>query len=958
MPRTSPQHEHTLNVKLAEQIQRLGLTAYEEERHGAKRHDVHCVVGNVPVVLEAAIDDPRDAIKDADRRLAQGATSLAFAIVYPPNTLEITPATLMTWTLRTRDVTSGKAREGAPAAAAWSKPGTVRELAEAVLRAPDVIGDADMAADVLRAALEQAAQGVAPDWRRALARELDLPEPKGKTASDRDTDYLKRTKRAMLVLATSIMFQHQLGHIPGWRSPDLCADDADPVGAFQLVWRFVLDVDYAPIFETAQVALSAIAGMPSVNDVVRELVRRIGGVVRVNAGRRDLLGRVFHRILDTARYDGSYYTSSAAATLLAALALPQRLRPTWDHDAIADLRVCDPASGTGTLLVAAVERLNQLKRGATELDQEMDDLLAQILVEDVVYAYDTNLTATHLTASTLGMIHPRAPFERMNVNQTPFGMCDDPEDTDANGNPNENPRKVPRIGSLEFLYGEGMLLKPWPNARNVDKTVDDEGGEQDSGWEVQEPPPMDLVIMNPPFTRQDLRHDQMGAEAEALMKAREKQLLAGKERSAARLHSSGGMFNVLATKLLKKDTGTLAMILPTIVATSPGNADMREHIAEQFRIDTVVSSHDPKRIYFSENTNIGEVLIIARREGKGEPTRFVNLARNPSTPIDAMNLARVLEDGSTPDHATIQLVEAERVASGDWYAVNFYNPWLVSAYRDMAAQLVRLDAISEVGPIGRIIGQYYRKSDSPTASGRRALWHHKTDVTTSMRAETDVYVEPINGKERVSDRYWEQRSRLLLPERLRLNTTRVSTTMLADRTVGQLWVPCRPADDETAMALCAWFNSTPGLLAMLAERDNKVPARPKFALATLRSLRVPDFGALPEARASLAASYEALKDATLQPLPGMTRDPIRAQLDATVAQALGYDPEWIARVRAELAREPSITNQPLYDKLPAAEGSEEDGLDGGVREAHGGRAVVNRLALGGTTSARPKPRGH
>ena len=40
--------------------------------------------------------------------------------------------------------------------------------------------------------------------------------------------------------------------------------------------------------------------------------------------RHDLLGRIFHRVLDTARYDGSFYTSTAAAVLLASLAIREQ----------------------------------------------------------------------------------------------------------------------------------------------------------------------------------------------------------------------------------------------------------------------------------------------------------------------------------------------------------------------------------------------------------------------------------------------------------------------------------------------------------------------------------------------------------------------------------------------------------------------------------------------------------
>ena len=54
----------------------------------------------------------------------------------------------------------------------------------------------------------------------------------------------------------------------------------------------------------------------------------------VSGLRHDLLGRIFHRVLDTARYDGSFYTSTAAAVLLASLAIREQDADWTDPNAI------------------------------------------------------------------------------------------------------------------------------------------------------------------------------------------------------------------------------------------------------------------------------------------------------------------------------------------------------------------------------------------------------------------------------------------------------------------------------------------------------------------------------------------------------------------------------------------------------------------------------------------------
>ena len=194
--------------------------------------------------------------------------------------------------------------------------------------------------------------------------------------------------------------------------------------------------------------------------------------------------------------------------------------------------------------------------------------------------------------------------------------------------------------------------------------------------------------MNPPFTRDSLRHDQFSRADEEVIKRREKEILEGQpHRAAARLHSSGGAFTVLAERMLKDDAGTLALVLPSVVPTAPGNLELRKYLAQRLHIDTIVSSHDPARIFFSENISIGEILLVCRRwknAGPKPPTRVVNLARNPATPLEALDTAvrigRVGEAGGQVSHEfTIQEVDSGRIERGDWFAVNFLSPYLVEA---------------------------------------------------------------------------------------------------------------------------------------------------------------------------------------------------------------------------------------------------------------------------------------
>ena len=890
------------NRALAHLLTERGVSADFEQRAGRRRMDVVADVEGLRVVLEAetGFDRKAQAIKDADARLRQRLATVVFAVCYPDGVTEdnLAEATL-TWTVRVR--------AGEPSGD-WST-GDVTQLAQAVQQAPRSLSGADVAAQLLSDGLDAVVQRLSTPVRQALAQALDLPatKPSGGEQSD---GYFVAAKRGMLVVATAMLFHHRLqGHLPA-KHPDgyngdwpparttECAEQSAPINAFREAWRGILAVDYRPVFETGRAALGALSADPDTGQAVRSLAEVVAQVSeRVTGLRHDLLGRIFHRVLDTARYDGSFYTSTAAAVLLSTLALREQDADWSDPNAVAALRICDPACGTGTLLMAAAERIRDLRSAAGRSDPEDEEALGLLLVEDVLWGYDVNLTATHMAASTLGMLSPTTRFSRMNIHRALLGVFDG----------------APYLGSLDFLSGQARLAA-WPSAT---QQVESEQGT------AEPPPPMDVVIMNPPFTRDSLRHDQFSRADEQAIKRREKEVLEGQpHRAAARLHSSGGAFTVLAEKMLN-ETGTLALVLPSVVPTAPGNQELRCYLAQRFYIDTIVSSHDPNRIFFSENTSIGEVLLVCRRwggDGPKPPTRVVNLARNPATPGEALDTAvrieRASETGGQVSHDfTIQRVDSGRIERGDWLAVNFLSPFLVEAYRTLnetnpaTVPTVPLSDLAAIGPAGQRIRDAYTNSHMPTQSGRRALWYHKTDITQSMRAETDVYIEPKTSKRHLADSYWEQRSQLLLPQRLRLNLARVAAVMLPEQAVGSIWTPCRPHDPDIAKALCLYLNSTPGLLSLLGARDNRVPSYPSFSMDTLRSLQVPDFATLGATERDLLNSWFGwLQSETLQPFPLMHEDPVRRQIDDAVTKALGIDPEWVATVRRELAREPSVTD--------------------------------------------------
>jgi len=592
-------YESALNTWLAAVLGEHGLDARPESAQGGgKRLDVEISLDGLKIALEAeqgfSTAKKASAIKDADSRLRDDLVDCALAICYPEglrSAAQLVECELL-HTLRSH-------KERPPANKSAWKRDSITQLVSVIRKIPDQLGDPDEIANRLSFSLDRAVARLNESQKQDLAACLDLPAGKptkiepGYAFTSR---FNQAAKRAMLVIATAVMFHSQLDKhrhkikpraFEGDWSPasaSQCADSDDPIGAFSQAWKLWLAVDYKPIFDTARSALQTLAGANEFSAAVQLVARASLNVTRNIVGlRHDLLGRIFHKVLDTARYDGSFYTTTAAATLLANLAIREDMIDWSDSAAIARLRITDPACGTGTLLMAAAERIRDLTSAVDNADE-----VSRLLIENVLTGYDVNLTATHLAATTLGLLSPTTTFENMKIYRALLGVDENNE---------------AKLGSLEFLDtgvdGQPRLL-PWPTGVEQIETRE----------ESAEAEPADLVIMNPPFTRDSLRHDQFSRAQERKLKAREKALFAG---LPVHLSSNGNAFMVLAEFISKSQNGTVAAILPLVTATNASALGIRKFLAEQFQVDTIVTSHDPTRINFSENTSIGEMLLVCRR---------------------------------------------------------------------------------------------------------------------------------------------------------------------------------------------------------------------------------------------------------------------------------------------------------------------------------------------------------
>ena len=903
MSNGSSVYEPLLNAQLAKLLVQVNLNASAEQSVASGRMDVMVKFDRHIVAIECEnfgtgkqTSAIRDAIKRIDSIDDEGIVRLpdahvAVALVYPSNVAssELDLDSQIEYVvIHPTDITE-KSEAQLLKDLQWSSA-SIKSLAQNIRRLNDDLGDPDNVAQKLNSVLKNATRRLSSIQRQDIFHALNLPNDR------KDENFVAAAKRGLLVIASATMFHARLGPYlkdlerkiellpddlrekpwPPARLEDLL-HDSDIIGSLRNAWRMILSVDYGPIFETAIAVLDRTTRDPNFTAAIREVVISAHYVAsEVEGLRHDLLGRIFHAVLDKARYDGSFYTTTAAATLLAGIAI--RSRDDVSSKA-KNLKVIDPACGTGTLLMAAAERLKDV---APELKDSA-------LVENVLTGYDINLTATHMAATTLGLLSPTTQFQKLNIFLAAFGKTKDAHHSI-------------RIGSLEiFDEDQSITFHEWPSSVS----------QFESGVSRQKVDKADLVIMNPPFTRNSLRHDQLGPKVEKQVKEREKKIFARAPVKVS-LSSSGPAFLVLAEHLCKKNVGAVAWVHPLSAAMAPSTHSVREFLAKEFHIETVVTAHDPKRVYFSENTNISEMLVVMRRGGIGQPTRIVNLERNPETVQEALQLSEsIRKDDTDSIPGVIQEWPYERVKEGDWSGVQFYSPLLTELLQNIREgnifDVKLLGLAAKIQSSYRSVRSAFKVTDKPDTHGRKALWHFKADITNKMRATTDALITS-KGNENNAQSVWDKRSRFLLPVSIQTYRARVIAVRLDRPTLGSYWMTVDFFQNKEKMekAICAFLNSTLGIISMLGIRKTRILLYPDFPLECVKKTSIPCLDN--QKLNDLSMVFDKYADAVLGKWSD-ANNPERTELDGEVSEILGIDHELISLAREELAKEPMCTNQ-------------------------------------------------
>lgn len=427
--------------------------------------------------------------------------------------------------------------------------------------------------------------------------------------------------------------------------------------------------------------------------------------------------------------------------------------------------------------------------------------------------------------------------------------------------------------------------------------------------------------MNPPFSINTESSAKYGITGQKAMRKREDaiaSIIANQDPLAVKALSGktiAPFFTVLSDYLLRSDQGTLAKVIPYAACRNAASAGERRFLADRFEVAIIVTSHDPAHVGFSENTSIHECLVICRRRPKGErqDTLFVSLSRMPNSVEDAILATDSILLGSSKSGLKCARWPKELVDRGDWSPTQWLNLELAEFAQDLSThpRLRPLGEIAQFGP-AHVRNALRNPISDPTKGPYRVLWRHQTGKIQTMWATWEAEVAAKVGSERRARVTLNpQASRLLIGNKLRTTTTRVTSVLLDKPSLGSLWTPLFPitnVDQELSLkiqkAWCCWLNSTLGVLGFLHRRGRTLDYA-DFMPNILRSMPCPD----PSTSdiSLLAAKYDKFRLAPLRPWKLMTECPVRTRLDNAVADAIGMDRDEIASIRTKIAQEPTVS---------------------------------------------------
>jgi len=605
-------------------------------------------------------------------------------------------------------------------------------------------------------------------------------------------------------------------------------------------WNYIIsEINYQPVLQVALDILTNMTASPTLDRQLRNLVNLAYDIASSKVLlRHDLFGRIYHRLLlgELVKYYATYYTSIPAARLLARLLIklpsPLDARDVPPKYGGEPLRVVDFACGSGTLLSAVYKELDTLHRIVG--DELKVDELHKYLIEEGLWGFDVLHHAVHLAATVL-FLHNPIPVERSRLYALRLG-------------------DEKYLGSINFLanptLSEDMVL-----TGQVVRSIEEVSVSKKEPASI-ELPLFHICIMNPPFTRSvggNLLFGSLPKKEREVLRKKLAELLSRKGLEGIGQAGLGAVFFFLADKYLV-ESGRIGLVLPRAVLSGVAWEKVREELLRKYHIEYIITSYETNNQWnFSENTDLSEILLVARKRKNGEEagfTIFTNLWKKPQNELESINLSTQLVQIYA--HAALYDIENSNVSQyhlklhgtkvGEVYSArlrdtNFgvYNFFSQMELNRVSVLLkngivympdqgivghIKLTTLSKlgavIGPDRRQVHTIFRLGDKKSRSFYKALWGYDSNTMNTISQQPNSYLEPVKAKQ--ARKLWKKRGRLLIVERVWLNTYPVLAVYLDDPVLSNVWWPVN-IDKDIAKFLAVWINSTFGffLLSSIAE---------------------------------------------------------------------------------------------------------------------------------------------
>lgn len=310
------------------------------------------------------------------------------------------------------------------------------------------------------------------------------------------------------------------------------------------------------------------------------------------------------------------------------------------------------------------------------------------------------------------------------------------------------------------------------------------------------------------------------------------------------------------------------------------------------------------------------VLVIARAHrdppAQRPPTRFLQVESFPRSPDELGDMTAELSAAASGDGSewTAAAVEwpVDRIVAGSWPTLCISS----SELAEIAWQL-RSGSLLVTEPLGHR-GRFRPVDQRAQSRAQRDGGVVEIGAPTGIVALSGGATGFLpNGTTKRADSGGPPAWRLLLTPELPPSNERVSAVawFRSDAASPDSPPPSHPHEAAQhpgwVKAMAMWFNSSLGLLGILATAAPR--GRMEFSIDQmwLREMAVPTLDE--DGQARLAEAHDQLGQRVLLPFGDGPNDETRIAIDEAVCDATGCDPELMSRVRVLLAEEPLLQNR-------------------------------------------------